>query len=938
MKNIQRVIFYSLLLLLPVLMTGCAKSDTFTIDYEKYQLDNGLQVILHQDNSDPMVAVAILYHVGSSREIPGKTGFAHLFEHILFQESENIPQDQFFRKIQDAGGTLNGGTSYDFTVYYETVPKNALEKVLWMESDRMGFVENTVTQNAFINQQNVVMNEKRQSVDNQPYGYTSEVINENIYPADHPYNWTVIGKMEDLEKASLEDVKDFYNSFYGPNNATLVIAGDFDNDEAKAWVDRYFAEIPSRGTVEQRQPMNVTIDNTVKLVHEDNFATQPRLTMVWPTVNEFSDDSYALSFLGQILAGNRKAPMYRHLVKDTKMTSNTSAYQSSLELAGTFNIALTANEGFNLKDLEDGVRESFQMFEEEGITKTDLERIKAGLEMQFYSSLTSVLNKSFNLAIYNAMMDDPGYIEEDIKKIQAVTVDDVLRVYNQYIKDKPYVATSFVPKGESTLAAENSLPADIKEEDIMQSASVSQIEDEGQEEIPKTPSLIDRSIEPSLGPDPLVNIPEIWTTSLSNGLEVYGIEQQELPLVTFNLVINGGFKADELDNLGVANMMTDIMMEGTATKTPEELEEEIDLLGANIGMYTNNEEIVISGSTLSRNFGKTMDIVQEILLEPRWDEEQFELKKTQNINFLLQSEGNPSFIASREFNKLVFGPDHIFGHYPSIGTIESVSDISIEDLKDFYATYFSPSVSTFNVAGDISIEQVLEALKGIDENWSETEVILPQYPEPSPMTESKIYFYDVPGAKQSVIYIGNLSLGRDAPDYYPAYVMNYQLGGSFNGRLNMILREEKGYTYGARSGFSGMKGIGTFNANASVQSNTTLESVQIFKEEMENYNQGISEDDLDFTKNTLIRSNAMRFETLGSLVSMLQTIGKYDLPFDYIKQEEEVVRTMTLEKMRDLANEYLETDRMVYLIVGDAETQLEPLKDVGLGDPILLND
>ncbi len=937
MKKNRKMLFGIIMFVLPALLLGCTERESFTIDYEKYQLDNGLQVILHNDSSDPVVAVAILYHVGSSREKPGKTGFAHLFEHILFQESENIPQDEFFKKIQDAGGTLNGGTSYDYTVYYETVPKNALEKVLWMESDRMGFVENTVTQNAFINQQNVVMNEKRQSVDNQPYGYTSELINGNIYPEGHPYNWTVIGKMEDLENSSLQDVKDFYNSFYGPNNATLVIAGDFNNEEAKAWVDKYFAEIPSREAVEDRQPQNVTIDKTVKLVHEDNFATQPRLTMVWPTVNEFSKDAYALSFLGQILSGNKKAPMYRHMVKDTQMTSSTAAYQSSLELAGTFNITLTANDGFSLQDLEEGVWESFRMFEEEGITETDLERIKAGLEMQFYSSLTSVLNKSFNLAIYNAIMDDPGYIGEDIKNIQSVTIDDVLRVYDTYIKDKPYVATSFVPKGEVSLAAANSVSAGIVEEDIMQATSVAQIEDGEQEEIAKTPSAIDRSIEPALGPDPLLSIPEIWTTSLSNGLEILGIEQKELPLVNFNLVINGGFKADDLEKLGVANMMTDIMIEGTATKTPEELEEEIDLLGANIGMYTNNEEIIISGSTLSRNFEKTMDLVQEILLEPRWDEEQFELKKTQNMNYLMQYEGNPSFIAIREYYELIFGSDHVFGHYPTTGTIESVSAITIGDLKDFYVSYYSPSVSSFNVVGDISQEKVLEALQGIEENWAAKDVVFPQYTDFPEKKESTIYFWDIPGAKQSFIYIGNRSIGQDNPDFFPATIMNYQLGGSFNGRLNMILREEKGYTYGARSSFSGMKGTGVFVANASVQSNTTQESVQIFKDEMEKYKSDVSVDDLEFTKNAQIRSNARRFETPSSLVNMLQTISKYDFPFDYIKQEEDIVRDMTLDRMKELAEKYLETDHMIYLIVGDADTQLEPLKDIGLGDPILLN-
>ncbi|MBN1157789.1 MAG: insulinase family protein [Bacteroidales bacterium] len=933
----QHKIFISFLLFLMTGYATKAQTGTFNIDFEKYKLDNELEVILHHDDSDPIVAVALLYHVGSGREKPGKTGFAHLFEHILFQESENIPQDEFFRKIQDAGGTLNGGTSYDFTVYYEVVPKNALEKVLWMESDRMGFVENTVTQSAFINQQNVVMNEKRQSVDNQPYGHTSYVINKSIYPDGHPYNWTVIGEMEDLQNATLEDVKDFYNSFYGPNNATLVIAGDFDNNEARAFVEKYFAEIKPRQPVEDRQPMNVTLHSAVRLFHEDNFATQPQLRMVWPTVHSFSDDDYALSFLGQILSGTRKSPMYKHLVRDTRMTSGVSVYQSSLELAGTFNIVLTANEGFSLKDLENGVMESFRIFEEEGITETDLERIKAGLEMSFYSGLSSVLNKSFSLAQYNAFMGDPGYIEEDIKKIQAVTTDDVLRVYEKYIKDSPCVTTSFVPKGRADLAAENSVRADVIEEDILNAAGVAQVTDEQQTEIRRTPSIIDRSKEPPLVPDPLLTIPEIWTTTLSNGLDVYGIEQQELPVVSFTLVIDGGFRADILDQIGVANMMTDIMMEGTRTKTPEELEEEIELLGATISMYTSAEEIVISGSTLARNLEKTMDIMREILLEPRWDEEQFELKKNQNINYLIRYEANPSFIASREFNKLVYGADHIFGHY-SLGTIESVSKITLDDLKNFYDKYFSPSVSTFHIAGDVSRQQVVESLKELESLWKARDVEYPDYEDPVPAKQSRVFFYDMPGSRQSVIYIGHLSIGRDDPDYYPAYIMNYQLGGGPNGRLFMVLREEKGYTYGAYSSFSGRKGVGTFIANASVQSGTTLESIEIFRDLIKNYKEEVSEDDLLFTKNSLIRSNARRFETLESLTGMLQTISKYDFPFDYVKKEEDIVRSMTLEKMKRLADHYLETDRMIYLIVGDAETQLDQLIELGLGEPVLLNE
>jgi zinc protease len=923
------------------LFGGCNSTKTessaeLKIEYEKYTLENGLEVVLHHDKSDPIVAVAILYHVGSGREVPGKTGFAHLFEHILFQESENVPQDQFFKKIQDVGGTLNGGTSYDQTIYYEVVPKNALEKVLWMESDRMGFVINTLTQSAFVNQQNVVLNEKRQRVDNRPYGHTSALINKTIFPQGHPYNWTVIGEMEDIKNANLEDVKSFYDKFYGPNNATLVIAGDFNTEETKAFVDKYFAEIKKRQEVIKSEPMNVKLDSTVKLYHEDNFAKVPELNMVWPTVNEFSEDYYPLSFLSELLSEGKKSPMYKVMIKENQLTSKTIAYNSSRELAGTFNIVLKANQGHSLKELEEGVFESFRRFETDGITEIDMERIKAGLETQFYGGMSSILYKSFNLAYYNVKMDDPAYAKKHIEKIRAVTIDDVKRVYDKFIKNKPYLSTSFVPKGQVELIAEGSLKADIEEESIEEATEVADNSGNEEAEIVKTPSAIDRSIEPVLGAEPKTNLPSVWTSKLKNGLKIYGIEHWELPLVQFSLVIDGGLAADDINKVGVANLLTDIMIEGTANKTPEELEEEIKLLGATIKMTTGNEDITIYGSTLARNFDKTIALVKEILLQPRWDEEQFKLKKTKTINELKQRMASPDFIARVEFQKLVFGEDNIFGHY-SYGKPEVVENITIDDLKNYYTTYLAPNVAAIHIAGAVNKEQVENAFIDLEEKWSKKEVVLPEYKSPTAPEKSALYFYNVPGAKQSVITVGTLGIPRTNPEFYLATTMNYKLGGSFSGILNLILREEKGFTYGAYSYFSGMKSTGIYRAYSSVRSNATLESVQIFKEEMEKYREGIAEEDLKFTKNALIRSNARRFETLHALVSMLETISSFDLPANYISQEEESLRNLSLEQHQALAQKYIDPSKMVYLIVGDAETQLAELKELGLGDAVLLN-
>ena len=905
-----------------------------SIDYEKYELDNGLNVVLHQDKSDPIVSVAIQYGVGSNREKKGRTGFAHLFEHMLFQESENVPQDQFFKKIQDVGGTLNGGTWQDGTIYYEVVPKNALETVMWLESDRMGYLINTVTESAFANQQEVVQNEKRQRVDNNPYGHTSWVIDKNLFPDGHPYSWQVIGELEDLQSATVEDVKEFYDKFYGPNNATLVIAGDFDTSSAKEMIEKYFGEIKKRQEVEPLEAMNITLDETKRLYHEDNFATAPQLNMVWPAVEQYTDDAYALDFLGQILSDGKKAPLYKVLVKEKELASDPRAFNSADQIAGKFRILVTANSGVDLDKVEEGIMEAFTLFEEEGVTDKDIERIKAGLETDFYNGISSVLGKSFQLAQYDVFAGDPGFITEDINNIKAVTKEDVMRVYNTYIKGKPFVMTSFVPKGQVELITENSEKAQVVEEEITENVKTEVVD--AQQEIEKTPSSFDRSVQPEMGETPKLSIPESWTAELDNQLAVYGIEQHELPLVNFSLVIEGGHLLDDMSKNGVANLMTDIMMEGTANKTPEELEEAIDLLGASIYMYTTDESIIIRGNSLTRNFDKTMDLVEEILLQPRWDEEEFGRIKLSTENSIKRDDANPNVIAQRVYNKVLYGEDHPFAN-PSKGSVESVEALTIQDLKDFYNANFSPSVSRFHVVGDISEDDALAAIDGLKEKWEAKEVEIPTYEVANDRDKASLYFVDVPNAKQSVINVGYIALPRTNEDFFPAEVMNYKLGGSFSGNVNLVLREEKGYTYGARSGFSGSKIPGTFTASSSVRTNTTGESVQIFKDQISKYKEGISEEDLEFTKNAMIKSNARRFETQGSLLGMLQEMSAYDLDPKYIEKEESIIGAMTVEQHKELANKYLDESKMAYLVVGDAATQFEQFKKMGFDEVKLLD-
>ena len=928
------VFFLALALIVPFACTKKAAEEAeLKIDYEKYTLANGLEIVLHEDDSDPIAAVAVQYHVGSNREEVGRTGFAHLFEHMMFQESQHVGQDQFFRKIQAAGGTLNGGTSRDGTIYFQVVPKNALEMVLWLEADRLGFLTPTITQEAFANQQNVVKNEKRQG-ENRPYGYTSHILGKLLYPEGHPYNWTVIGSMADLTLATLKDVHEFHDKWYRPNNATLVVAGNFDREQTKQWIEKYFGEIKSGEARDDPKPQPVTLDGIKMAYWEDKYANVPQLNLIIPTVEQYHPDAYALSFFGQLFSYGKKAPLYKIIVEEKKLAPSVSGYQRSNEIAGEFAIRIQTFPKVDLDDVKVAIAESFQRFETESFTEEDVERIKAGLETQFYNGISSILGKSFQLARYNEYAGSPGYITTDLENIKAVTKADILRVYDTYIKGKPFVMTSFVPKGQLELIVEGSEPFTIEEE----AAAAEKIAAERAVEefkVEPIPTSFDRSQQPPIGPDPEITLPSIWKDELSNGIKIYGIQHTELPLVQLSMTIKGGELLDDRDKVGVANLITDMLMEGTKNKTPIELEEAIEELGANIYMYTSREAIIINVNCLTSKFNDVYQLVEEILLEPRWDEKEFARVKKQTIENINRSKVRPTTVARNIFNKLVYGDKHIFS-IPTLGTMESVDAIAIDDLKAYYEKNFSPSVTHVAIVGNISKQDAVSAFKSLEEKWEAKEVFFPEFELPAPPDKPIVYFVDFPGARQSVINIGNLAMPATDPDFYPAYVMNYKLGGSFNGFVNLILREEKGYTYGARTGFSGSLQPGTFTASSSVQSPATLESVQIFRDLMLKYREGIAPEDLQFTKDALVKSNARNFETLGALLGILNNIAMYDYPDDYIKQREEFVNRLTVDQHKELAQEYLEPDRMIYLVVGDAATQMKPLEKLGLGEVILI--
>jgi zinc protease len=621
------------------------------------------------------------------------------------------------------------------------------------------------------------------------------------------------------------------------------------------------------------------------------------------------------------------------LVKDKKLTSRVMTRNGSQELAGSFTISVAANPDINLTEVEKAIFEGFAKFEKEGFTEEDLTRIKAGYETRFYNSFSSVQGKAFQFAEYTMNTGDPEYYKKDLAAIQAVTMADVKAVYNKYIRGKNFVETSFVPKGKVSLIVEGAKNSGIVEEDVTKAAEV-KADAVTEEQIIKTPTKFDRAVMPKIGPDPEVTIPSPWKASLSNGIKVWGIAQNELPLVQYSIVIDGGHMLDKFEKAGVANLVASMMNEGTKNKTPEQLEDAIGLLGASIRVTSSNEDISVEVSSMTKNFEKTLALVQEILLEPRWDPESFSLAKSRIINSLKRNAASPDYLASTNLNKLIFG-DNILAT-DATGTEASVTAITIDDLKDYYDKYLSPSIAKFLIVGNVDQARVKAALSDLSNKWKPKDVVIPEIKVPGAPAKSQIYFVDLPGAKQSVIAIGAPSLPRTDPDFFPATVANYKLGGSFNGIFNLILREEKGFTYGARSNISGSKNYGTFVATSRVRTNSTLESVTIFKTEMEKYRKDIPQEYIDFTRSSLMKSNALRFETLGNLLSMLNTMTSFDLPDDFIKREEKFVKDLTIEKELALVNKYIDPSRMYYIVVGDAKTQLDELEKVGLGKPVLV--
>ena len=906
-------------------------SDKISLPYETYTLDNGLKVVLHEDHSDPIVALTIQYHVGSGREVPGKTGFAHFFEHMLFQRSENLPRNAFFKNIAEMGGSFNGSTNSDGTNYYEVVPRDALEKILWMESDRMGFFINTVTQGGLEREIDIVSNEKRQNYDTQPYGQSSVIVAQEFYPKGHPYSWTTIGEIDDLRSATINDVKQFYSTYYVPGNATLVLAGDFDPVQTKELIQKYFGEIKKGVVPPKPKPQPIKLTETKKMMWEDDFARMPQLSIYYPGVEQYHSDSYALSYFTSLFSSGKKSPLYKVIVEEKKLAPSASSGSSSREIAGQISVSVRGFNNINLNDIYAAIVEAFTRFETEGVDEEELERLKIMQEVSAYSRLSGIQGKASMMARDNEFGGSPTKSIDDIAKYKAVTKEQIMAVYNKYVKGQHHLTLSVVPKGKTDLALTGSKMAVIsteKAEDITSKSQEGVIIDDPYE---KTASSFDRSVEPGYLPNkPEIKTPVIWNYQADNGMKVYGITHDELPLVQVNITIPGGALLDPMGKRGVGYLNARLMTEGTALKTAEELEAAMGKLGARISVSSSLERASITISSLVKNFDQVMELAEEIILKPRFDQEALDRIKSQTKTTIVSQNTNPSSIAGNTRNKLIYGEGHILA-LDVYGTAQSLDAITMEDIKAYHNAYISPSISSFNIVGKIDQATTQARIASLVNNWKAKSVVIPTPDKGTTAKGKTIYIVDNPGVTQSMIHVSKQAMPMNHPDYYPTIIANYRLGSGSQGLLFEYLRLQRGYTYGASSSIATGKYSTNFTALSSVQGTKTKESVELFIDLIGGYADRYNEELLQITKNSMLRAMASAFETPAALTNMLSNISYYNLPFDYVKRNEQTLNNITVGQVKDIINKQLNLNDMVIVVVGDAKLQQKPLETLGLG-------
>ncbi len=916
------------------MVTGQAKlvetitknGDEVVIPYQKYVLPNGLTLVVHEDHSDPIVHVDVTYHVGSAREEIGKSGFAHFFEHMMFQGSDHVADEQHFKIVTAAGGTLNGSTNRDRTNYYETVPSNQLEKMLWLEADRMGFLLDAVTQKKFEIQRATVKNERGQNYDNRPYGLVGEVVAKNLYDYGHPYSWLTIGYVDDLNRVNVSDLKNFFLRWYGPNNATLTVGGDVKTADVVKLVQKYYGNIPRCPDVQKVIVPAPQLDKDRYVSYTDNYARLPLLAVVYASVPNYHKDIAPLACLAQVLGQGKNSVLYQQMVKN-QLALQANANNQLSELAGEFFLTAVPFPGKSLAEMEKLVRASLDSFEVRGVTDEDVAKFKGGVEAQYINGLQSVAGKVSQLAAFQTFTGTPNKIGELIKMYTAVTKEDVMRVYNQYIKTKHPVIVSVLPKAQDNMIA----AADNYKIDSGHYTAP----DYGYDKLSyaKATDNFDRGLLPGNGANPVVKVPAFWKKDLPNGIKMIGAQNNELPVVSITITIPGGhlLQAKDTAKLGLASFFADMMNEDTKNYTAEQMAIELQKLGSSITTSSSRDGIVFTVQCLKKNTDKTLALLQERLFNPNFTADAFKRNQKQNLEGIKQAKTQPAAVASEVVSRVNYGGNNILGMSED-GTESSLNNITLNDVQAYYNNYMTTQGTKVVIVGDLKQEEILPKLAFLN-NLPNKKIDIPAVnATPVEVSKPKIYIVDIPKAAQTEFRVGYATgLKYDATgEYYRAGLMNYILGGAFNSRINLNLREDKGWTYGARSGFDGDNYSGEFGFSSGIKAAATDSALNEVMKEFTKYEaEGITADELSFTKSAIGQRDALRYETGIQKAGFISRILEYNLPADYVEKQNKILASITKAEVDALAKKWVKPGKVTILLVGDKTKILPGLQKTG---------
>ena len=883
------------------------------LEFEKYTLPNGLEVILHEDHQLPIVGVNIWYHAGPANEKAGQTGFAHLFEHLMFQSSGHVPEDSYFKFLEGAGASfVNGSTDFDRTNYLEDIPSNQLELALWLESDRMGFLLDRLDAASFANQQDVVRNERRQSVENAPYGLVEEELFHQLFPKNHPYYASVIGSHEDIQNAKVDDIRDFFKRYYVPNNATLVIAGDIDKAKAKALVTKYFATIP-RGqdvpAIEATTPP-ITQEHRAKVTDKVEL---PRVFMGWITSPIFKPGDAEADLTADILGGGKASRLYKALVYEKQIAQDVNASQQSLTLGSIFEIVATAKPGHTAEELEAAIDGELQRLATEGPTPAEL----AASQTSTFSGIVSSLERiggfggvADRLNMYNQHTKDPGYLNQDLARHAAVTTDGIKKfVAEQLAKD--HRAIVYGIPGEKVIPPAPPTPeAPAKTEAKVES---------------KEPW---RNTVPGAGPTAVVKLPMAKRFQLQNGLTVLLVESHRLPVVAGTLVLRSGSAQDPQDLPGLAGFTASMLDEGTEKRDALAIANELHKLGASLNTGSSVDGSTIACRSLKQTAGATMSILSDVALHPAFPEKDIERVRDERVTSLLQQRDSPNQTASRIMWSCLYGPSHPYGHI-SLGTSEALKKITRDDMRKFYQAYFTPQNSALVLVGDLNEVEAKKLANEALGSWTGPPTETPR-PPTGTMISSRVIIVDKPEMPQTALRVVQLGLMRSDPDFERFDLANTILGGLFSSRINMNLRETHGYTYGAFSALSENRGQGPFLIGTSVRADVTGASIdEILKEVKIMTEKPVTDEELRMAKESTVRTLPALFQTTGSSAGTIATLYLYDLPPDYYQTLPGRIAGITPADVQAVSKKYLAPDRMLVIAVGDRgkiEPQITKLK------------